>query len=49
MAKYPNNQQVKAKHKKSGGLSQDIGIPTWKWEDVNIDFIVGCVLEGNMI
>ncbi|WMV09223.1 hypothetical protein MTR67_002608 [Solanum verrucosum] len=41
MAKCPNCQQVKVKHQKSKGLSQDISIPTWKWEDLNMDFIVG--------
>ena len=24
-----------------GGLIQEIRIPTWKWEDIIIDFIVG--------
>jgi len=24
-----------------GGLSQDISIPTWKWEHLNMNFIVG--------
>ncbi|WMV25598.1 hypothetical protein MTR67_018983 [Solanum verrucosum] len=36
-------KDVKAKqveHQKLGGLSQDICIPTWKWEDLNMDFIV---------
>ncbi|KAH0697960.1 hypothetical protein KY289_015442 [Solanum tuberosum] len=32
-------QQVKAEHLRPGGLSQDIDIPTWKWEDVNMDFV----------
>jgi len=41
VAKCSNCQQVKARHQKSGGLSQNIDIPTWKWEDVNMDFIVG--------
>ncbi|KAH0720584.1 hypothetical protein KY290_005079 [Solanum tuberosum] len=36
----PNCQQVKVQHPKPGGLSQNISIPTWKWEDVNMDFIV---------
>ncbi|KAH0652788.1 hypothetical protein KY289_030466 [Solanum tuberosum] len=40
VAKYPNCKQVKVEHQKSGGLSQDISIPTWKWEDFNMDFIV---------
>ena len=29
--KCPNSQQIKAKHQRLGGLSQDIGIHTWKW------------------
>ncbi|WMV41715.1 hypothetical protein MTR67_035100 [Solanum verrucosum] len=41
VAKCPNCQQVKVEHQRLGGLSQDIAIPTWKWEDVNVDFIVG--------
>ncbi|WMV33404.1 hypothetical protein MTR67_026789 [Solanum verrucosum] len=41
VAKCPNCQQVKVEHKKPGGLSQDISIPTWKWEDLNMDFLVG--------
>lgn len=40
VAKYPNCQQVKAKHQKSGGLTKNIDIPTWKWHDIHIDFIV---------
>ncbi|WMV24814.1 hypothetical protein MTR67_018199 [Solanum verrucosum] len=39
--KCPNCQQVKAEHLKPEGLSQDINIPTWKWEDVDMDFVVG--------
>lgn len=41
MTKYPNCQQVKAKNKGPRSFSQDIVIPTWKWEVVNIDFFVG--------
>ena len=33
-ARCPNCQKVKAKHQKSGGLLQEIQIPTWKWEDI---------------
>ena len=40
VAKCPNCQQVKAEHQKSGGLLQEIQIPTWKWEDINMDFEV---------
>ncbi|KAH0709388.1 hypothetical protein KY284_010815 [Solanum tuberosum] len=41
VSKCLNCQQVKAEHKKPGGLLQDLNIPTWKWEEVNIDFVVG--------
>ena len=41
VAKCPNCQQVKAEHLKLGGLLQEIQIPTWKWKDINRDFIVG--------
>ena len=37
----PNCQQVKAEHQSPGGLKQDIAIPTWKWENVNMDFVLG--------
>ena len=41
MAKCPNCQQVKAKHLKPGGLTQIIEVSTWKWEAINMDFLVG--------
>ncbi|WMV25255.1 hypothetical protein MTR67_018640 [Solanum verrucosum] len=41
VAKCPNCQQVKVEHQRPGGLSQDISIPTWKCEYLNMDFIVG--------
>ena len=41
VAKCPISQQVKAEHLKSGGLIQDIQILTWKWKDINMDFVVG--------
>lgn len=41
VAKCSNCDQVKAEHRRPGGLSQDINIPTWKWEVVTMDFIVG--------
>ena len=40
-AKCPNCQQAKAEHLKPGGLLQEIQVPTWKWEDINLDFVVG--------
>lgn len=41
VAKCPSCQQVKVEHKIPGGLSLDTSIPTKKWEQVNMDFIVG--------
>ena len=41
VAQCPNCQQVKIKHQKPGGLLQEIEIPTWKWEMINMDFITG--------
>ena len=41
VAKCPNWNQVKVEHLKSGGLLQEIQIPTWKWEDINMDLVVG--------
>ena len=37
----PNCQQVKAEHLKPIGLTQTIEIRMWKWEGINIDFVVG--------
>ncbi|XP_070010672.1 uncharacterized protein [Nicotiana sylvestris] len=37
----PSYQQVKIEHHKPGGLMQTIEIPTWKWEAINMDFIMG--------
>ena len=41
VAKCPNCQLIKAKHLKPGGLTQIIEAPTWKWEAINMDFVVG--------
>ena len=40
-AKSPNFQQVKDKHQKPDVLLQEIQIRTWKWEDINMVFVVG--------
>ena len=40
-AKCPNCQQVKAEHLKPGGLTLIIEVPTWEWESINMDFVVG--------
>lgn len=44
VTKCPSYRQVNVKHQQQGGLSQDITIPILKWEDVNMDFIVGFYL-----
>ncbi|XP_019234434.1 PREDICTED: transcription factor PCF7-like [Nicotiana attenuata] len=41
VAQCPSCQQVKIEHQKPGGLMQTIEIPTWKWEAINMDFIMG--------
>ncbi|WVZ70862.1 hypothetical protein U9M48_019496 [Paspalum notatum var. saurae] len=45
IAKYVSEcdvcQRVKADHLKPAGMLQPLAVPTWKWEDVHMDFIVG--------
>ena len=41
LAKCQNFKQLKAEHQNSGGLHQEIEVPTWKWKDINMDFVVG--------
>ena len=41
VSKCPNCQQVKAEHQKPVGMTQEIDIPTWKWDVINMDFITG--------
>lgn len=41
MDKCPNCQQVKAEHQRARDLTQDIATPTWKWEFLSIDIVVG--------
>ncbi|XP_070052009.1 uncharacterized protein [Nicotiana tomentosiformis] len=40
MAKCPNCHQVKAEHQQPGGLAQNIEILMWKWEMINMNFVV---------
>ena len=32
---------MKAENQKPSGLPQEIQVRVWKWEDINIDFVVG--------
>lgn len=34
-------QRVKADHQKTEGLLQPLEIPSWKWEQISLDFIDG--------
>ena len=39
MSKCPHCKQVKVEHQKPGGMTQEIDIPTWKGDVINMDFI----------
>jgi len=41
VAKCSNFQQVKVEHQRPGGMTQNIELPEWKWEMINMDFITG--------
>jgi len=41
VAKCLNCQQVKVENQRPGGLAQNIELPKWKWEMINMDFITG--------
>jgi hypothetical protein len=41
VARCDTCKRVKAIHMKTAGSLQSLPIPTWKWEDISIDFIVG--------
>jgi hypothetical protein len=34
-------QRIKASHLKSAGALQPLSIPSWKWDDIDMDFLVG--------
>jgi hypothetical protein len=45
MAQYVSEcdtcQRIKASRLKSAGTLQPLSIPSWKWDDISMDFIVG--------
>ena len=41
VARCDNCCRVKAIHLKLAGLLQPLSIPSWKWDDISMDFIVG--------
>jgi hypothetical protein len=45
IAKYVSKcdicQRVKASHLRTAGILQPLPIPSWKWEDISMDFIIG--------
>jgi hypothetical protein len=41
VARCDTCRRVKAIHMKAAGPLQSLPIPTWKWEDISVDFIVG--------
>jgi hypothetical protein len=41
VARCDTYRHVKAVHMKTAGPLQSLPIPTWKWEDISMDFIVG--------
>ena len=41
VAKCPNCQQLKGENEKPGDLLHEIRVHTWKWEYINMDFVVG--------
>ena len=41
VAKCDTCRWVKATHMKAAGPLQSLSIPTWKWEDISMDFIMG--------
>ncbi|WMV19086.1 hypothetical protein MTR67_012471 [Solanum verrucosum] len=41
VVKCSNCQQAMVEHHKLGGMTQEINILPWKWEVINMDFIMG--------
>jgi hypothetical protein len=49
VARCDTCERMKAEHQRPVGLLQPLKIPTWKWDDISMDFIVGlpCTQKGN--
>ena len=43
VAKFPHCHLVKAERLKPGGLTQIIEVSTFKWEAINMDFVLGLI------
>nr|GFB95438.1 retrotransposon protein, putative, Ty3-gypsy subclass [Tanacetum cinerariifolium] len=41
VAKFLTCQQVKIEHQHASGLLQPLDIPTWKWDQISMDFVTG--------
>ena len=41
-------QQVKTEHQHPAGLLQPLPIPSWKWEIISLDFIIGLPRNQNL-
>ncbi|GJU66910.1 putative nucleotidyltransferase, ribonuclease H [Tanacetum coccineum] len=41
VAKCLTCQQVKIEHQRASGLLQPLDIPTWKWDQISMDFVTG--------
>jgi hypothetical protein len=41
VARCDTCRRVKVEHLKSAGMLQPLPIPSWKWEDISMDFITG--------
>ncbi|GJW16928.1 putative reverse transcriptase domain-containing protein [Tanacetum coccineum] len=46
VAKCLTCQQVKIEHQRAGGFLQPLDIPTWKWDQISMDFVTG---NGNQL
>ena len=47
IAKCFECQQVKTEHQHPAGLLQPLPIPSWKWEIISLDFIIGLPKSEN--